>query len=813
MSNIPFKSACLVSHHPDGALPIASDSGKISSNLKHDLDYAGREGQFQEKGGCDIELTRADRELISRSLDLEFEPEEGGLSEELLRHMDYTERTGRFAEKGAGLMEDCRHWGPNGPVSRVDLEADMLACGGHYMKSIVTIDRNYAAELGIDSKEAFQRLLRATWVDSVMKWGVPKLQNKTDVHWVAEYHTDAPHSIHVHIDTWFSPDIDVEEGWTVSAANTRIAKQEIYRDAYAIPRFEQDRERDYTRQLLPAIARTELGREVSDTTIQRLQEKADMLGIEFSLERTVEEGALDSQIERLRELYAQGEGRIANNYKLEAAARDICDRLYKTSEPYRQAWDSYRQMIEDKADMAGLAVHVPKNPEADEYFEPEELSKAQEITQHLRDHMIREEMDDIKHRISSQIIRSLDPTRERDAVLRELSKEITRGHTLDALYHPERLGISREDSERVVREVSQARLDRALSPEVSQQLADAYTRASVFDGESVRFDEKAAELERIVVSEISSASGIDPEQAREMLREHAGEDLSQVFSIERSEMFAADSVDKAARTLTQLLMESREMENRISQAIEREDAFLEKYSLDSDQARQLLRESVERTVEFSTRISVSNFHADPESTVKTDVSREILRNIDHQRSLYSLAMEDRGLALQISPDSYEILYESVRTMRELCTQDLSQEEVARDYERAAQQAAAIIVMSPRVQEIIDGYAQSYASLTGRDADQMREHLTAVAAQRVENSLHSRVEYDNQNGRPMVREQEQNNDYDRGGLLADFGMNMAELASQLVQAVARASRGGQAYNRRRYNENEREERYVDQAREY
>lgn len=794
MRSIPFSSACLVSHSTDGALPITEGSGgKVSAALAHNLDYSGREGRFQEKGGCDIELTQADRELINR---------------DLLRHMDYTERSGRFAEKGAELMEDCRHWGPDGPVSRADLEADMLRCGGHYMKSILTIDRNYADELCIDSKEAFQNLMRGSWVDSVMKWGVPNLRNSADVHWVAEYHTDAPKSLHVHITTWFSPGIDVDEGWKVSVANTRIAKQEIYRNAYAVPRLEQERERDYIRQLLPAIARTELGREVNSTTLDRLHEKAALLGRELTLERTVDENLLADKVEELRELYSQGEGRISDNYKLEAVARDICDRLYQHSAQYREAYDEYRRMIEDKADMAGLAVQVPKNPEADEDFDPEELTRAQEITQHMRDRMVRDEMDDVKHRIASQVIRSLDPVRERDEALREMTRVIARGHALDALYYPERLGISRDEVERAVREVSRAMLDNALSPEVSRELAQAYQLASHNGDISGNLEAGAKDLERNVVREISTASGLDPERARGMLREHAGEDLSKVFGIERSEEFAADSVDRAARTLTQLLMQSQEMQNRIEQTLARESGFLERSKLDVEQARQLLQQSVERTVENSARYSVSSFYADPERISKGEMSREILRGIEHERSLYSLAMENKGVELRISPGDYDTLYESVQNMRNLHDRDLSQPEVSYEYERAVQQAAAVIVMSPRVQEIVESHAQSYAQLTNRDAEAMRQTLTAVAAQRVESNLRSRVEYDMKNDRPITRE-DRPNEYDRGGLVVDFGMSMAELASQLVQAMARASRGGQAYSRRRYNENEREQRYVDE----
>lgn len=474
-SDIPTASAVVVLHDPDGAQPVLDASGSLSGSVAHRLDYDGRQGKWEEQGGVDRSVTDDDLRMAERS----------GLSESVSAQLDYVARMYGFADKGAGSMTDCTYWGQSGPLTREQIENEMFVSGGTFLKSVISVDRRYASELGLDSKEAFQRLMRDEWVGNVMKWGV--VSDPSQVRWFANYHDDAQNSLHVHVTTFFSGAAP-EPGWTVSAAATRAGKVGIFRSAYSRLMLERDREQDYLRDRIQAIARVETGQELPRDLADRLVSKAESLGFDPEVVRTESrslDSAADACIERMREEYSAGTGRISSNWKLIAASRDLCDVLYRESSQYREAYDAYRLTIEAKADLRGLAVSDARGH--DPSFASAEPTASQKVTMHERDAFIRSEMDDMKKRVATTLVRTCVPEVARDAQVRREAQEAVRGALLGSMrLHGENpTGLSREEAREVVSllrdspgnaEIARAAEVIASSPLVSRRLDAAADR-------------------------------------------------------------------------------------------------------------------------------------------------------------------------------------------------------------------------------------------------------------------------------------------------------------------------------------------------
>ncbi|MBQ9042588.1 MAG: hypothetical protein IJ111_07205, partial [Eggerthellaceae bacterium] len=113
----------------------------MSGQAAHSLSYDARTDEYEGKGGCDREPTERDRALL----------EARAINGQAAAQLDYDAREGAWADKGADMMEDCSYWGQDGPLTREMIERDMAACGGCCLKSVVSVDRRYAAALGLDS--------------------------------------------------------------------------------------------------------------------------------------------------------------------------------------------------------------------------------------------------------------------------------------------------------------------------------------------------------------------------------------------------------------------------------------------------------------------------------------------------------------------------------------------------------------------------------------------------------------------------------------------------------------------------------------
>ncbi len=180
-------SAVIVTHK------FKTGSACCKNEIKEMRDYMAREGRFEYKGGLDRSITDSDLHLM-----------------ELKRYRDvhelvnYCAREGRYKGRGKDMPlkpgEVSGHcFGRDGVYSADSLEREILDSGSNVMTSVVSIRRDEAAALGMDSKEAFENLLRLHWDRVVAEFGIIA---PSDVEWRAFYHVDNPKSLHVHVITW-----------------------------------------------------------------------------------------------------------------------------------------------------------------------------------------------------------------------------------------------------------------------------------------------------------------------------------------------------------------------------------------------------------------------------------------------------------------------------------------------------------------------------------------------------------------------------------------------------------------------------------
>lgn len=345
---IPLNSAIIIRHTPkdDRATDMAQAAGAVPMGMaKRGIDYIGRFGRFKENGDIDRTMTRQDKGLRD-SAEARFAASRG---------LDYISRTGTFSKKGAERQEDASLWGQNGPVNRKGVEEQMVLDGGAFIDSILTVKREHADALGLNSKEAFQRLLRSTWTQSVSKWGL--IEDSADIRWVAAYHTDAEKSLHCHIYTW-SARGEIEPGATVSREGTRLGKEVVLTEAYSKIRSERDRRASYLRDLRIQQVKVQLGMPIEPERKQRLDDRALEAGYKerLSLTRDLSDdaklkvAALSAKM--ARELEGE-QGLAARNYRAQATARDLVEVIEKESPACARLKKEAERHIQAKADLKG----------------------------------------------------------------------------------------------------------------------------------------------------------------------------------------------------------------------------------------------------------------------------------------------------------------------------------------------------------------------------------------------------------------------------------------------------------------------------
>lgn len=337
-NGIPLQKAILVRHEERGAL--LSDTDKSARDA---VSYVARDGKYADRGDIDREPTRSDEEAMRRDA-----------AAGAARAVDYAAREGDFAGKGEGRQVDASLWDERGPVSRGEAVRSMTESGA-YMQSIVTVDRRYAEELGLSTKEDMQRLLRATWRENVREWGL--FEHPEDVRWVAAYHTDAKNSLHCHVYTWGRPG-DLEPGDCVSREGTRAGKAVILREGYERIRLDRDERATFIRDLSRQNIARQLDGRVDERMVAKLHAKAEERGWPERVPGKRDwDPAANPDVARLREKLEarlkEGRGSLSRDWGGGAVARDLVRAVEKASPATRAIADASRELAEQRADIHG----------------------------------------------------------------------------------------------------------------------------------------------------------------------------------------------------------------------------------------------------------------------------------------------------------------------------------------------------------------------------------------------------------------------------------------------------------------------------
>lgn len=233
---------------------------KSSSDMQNNgaqkmCDYYAREG-YHSYGGVDRSVTKDDVALANRLRAAK------GMT-------DYYARAGRFTyrnaadhplvagEQSGGL------WGRDGVIDTEKWVDELARSGSHVIRIVMSVRNENAKELGLDTKEGWQRAVRSCIDDMVRVWGIIEPHN---VEWAAAYHVDGT-CLHCHVMV-----IDKSGEWG------RLGSPVVPRE-----RFEEGLE--LTRKTLFAKVLEPMGKEMSflrDWTHERI--KAD-LGIRSSESR------------------------------------------------------------------------------------------------------------------------------------------------------------------------------------------------------------------------------------------------------------------------------------------------------------------------------------------------------------------------------------------------------------------------------------------------------------------------------------------------------------------------------------------------
>jgi len=311
--------------------------------VKNLIDYLTRRGDFAYEG-CDTHITDEDRALAKRS-DVE------GLA-------DYAARTGRFAyrlrnddpitegEVSGGL------WGRDGVINPNAFKRAMRESKSHVMHSIISVKREDAIELGLATKEAWQKSLRASWDSYVRSWGVIF---PDDIEWAAAYHVDHVKNLHVHILTF-----DVTGAWATRSPRIEhkdfvwgfyTVREELYRPYIT----REEREASEIRNWMCARMRAICGAHDAERelAVQKRLEAATSLPLPPPGTYLPDKSKTQSAIHKFRDALPTNDERILpynrSNETTRKAARRMAARIKDADTYLALAYERYERIAHDKA--------------------------------------------------------------------------------------------------------------------------------------------------------------------------------------------------------------------------------------------------------------------------------------------------------------------------------------------------------------------------------------------------------------------------------------------------------------------------------
>ena len=329
-NNVPVNKAILVRHGNEnynwGAAPTSRQA----------IDYAGRKNEYEHEGEIDRELTDDDKQLNERNLAL-----------------DYIGRQGVFENKGAERQVDCTYWNEFGTIDYERALSEFLSTD-YYMHSIVTVQRKYAEQLNLSTKQDFQRLIRATWRDNVDAWEM--FEHPEDVRWLACYHTDADKSLHCHIYTFGRPG-DLQKGQQVSREGTRAGKEQIFKTAYTDYILERNERSTFLRDASRQNIIRQLDGRVDERRVLQLHRQAEEHGWKERVPDAPDwqpNKTTERLIKKIENNMREGKGSLSRDYASGAAARDLIRELEKISPATKQFAQEQKRCSIQKAELKGF---------------------------------------------------------------------------------------------------------------------------------------------------------------------------------------------------------------------------------------------------------------------------------------------------------------------------------------------------------------------------------------------------------------------------------------------------------------------------
>ena len=439
-----LKNAIIITHrvlHPEGAGAPSAYTYTAKSVHKY-LDYAAREGRFEERGGCDEHLTRAD-------IALELKREASVSIHDML---EYGNRSGRFAGRGEEMPLSAGEvsggiWDANGVRKLEDVEREILASKSNVVQSVFAVSREWAQILGMDTKEAWQDIMRSKWNEFMGEWGVIP---EKDRRWVAEYHVDGKMSLHVHVMSWDASGKSFTGSEGIPHEVIESSKRSIREEVMKEIRLERSLEKDFVRQAALVLAKGALGLKIDETEIGKVQAKADALGAPFEPGRFRGDGAaLGAQMGRVVEsLPASGIGRdgYASQTLDTKAQANLAVNILKTDPDISRMSGAWRDLVARGADIIGLSGRE-------------------------RERYIAKEERDLDARLANLVLKRAAAENkpwERNRALKECRSHVAR-LALDGVTIEERAGLSR------TRDRESARF-RAISELKSERCRDEASR-------------------------------------------------------------------------------------------------------------------------------------------------------------------------------------------------------------------------------------------------------------------------------------------------------------------------------------------------
>lgn len=228
--------------------------------------------------------------------------------------------------KGAVLDEggNCALFDAGGVADYRMAKAELMAAKGAILTSVVTVRREDAEELGLQTKQDFERFLRANWQEHLEQMGIMEPQ---DIRWVGAFHTNSDKNFHVHVISW---DDSGRFGSLIPKAELENARQELVARATAPARQKISNARMQAREGLAA----DIGNnELTEYQRRKMQQIIDRLPEGGSLKY----GSLAKSVSGLKaEIDELVENRIKESAKLAARV------------------EAYKKAIEHHANLKGL---------------------------------------------------------------------------------------------------------------------------------------------------------------------------------------------------------------------------------------------------------------------------------------------------------------------------------------------------------------------------------------------------------------------------------------------------------------------------